>query len=188
MSAQGIECSHPGRAAVKWMRRLSGKKGTEFSPRVPIISQIFPFCLLFRVISYLRHCCGTRIFKFGPILSHSCFSWRLGGPCLCACRLTPDGAQLGRNRDRVLFIEHMIIRYRKPKGLASGKCHLDIQMRLPWSYKRVFDSRAAIDQKGTGLPEYATQTPKHCPAIQIRYNVRTQNGLIRSMRINQRCC
>ena len=93
VSAQGIECSYPGRAAVKWMRRLSGKKGTEFSPRVPIISQIFPFCPLFRVISYLRHCCGTRIFKFGPIVSHSCFSWCLGRPCLCGCWLTPAGAQ-----------------------------------------------------------------------------------------------
>ena len=62
------------------MRRLSGKNRTEFSPRVPIDSQIFPFCPLFRVISYLRHCGGTRFFKFGPIVSHSCFSWGLGRP------------------------------------------------------------------------------------------------------------
>ena len=40
VSAQGIECSYPGRADVKWMRILSGKKGTEFSPRVPIDSHI----------------------------------------------------------------------------------------------------------------------------------------------------
>ena len=70
MSAQGIEYSYPGRADVKWMRRLSGKNRTEFSPRVPIDSQIFPFCPLIRVISYLRHCCGTRIFKFGSIRFH----------------------------------------------------------------------------------------------------------------------
>ena len=93
VSAQGIEYSYPGRATVKWMRRLSGKNRTEFFPRIPTDSQIFPFCLLFRVISYLRHCSGTSFFKFGPIVSHSCFSWRLGGPCLCGCRLTPDGAQ-----------------------------------------------------------------------------------------------
>ena len=113
------------------MRSLSGRKGTEFSPRVPIDSQIFPFCPLFRVISYLRRCSGTRIFKFGPIVSHSCFSWRLGGPCLCGCRLTPAGAQCGRHKDRALFIEHMILYYRNPKGLPSGKCHLDVQMRWP---------------------------------------------------------
>ena len=75
-----------------------GKKGTEFSPRVPIDSHIFPFCQLIRVISYLRHCSGTRIFKFGPIPSHSRFSWRLGSPCLCGCRLTPAGAQRDINR------------------------------------------------------------------------------------------
>ena len=63
MSAQGIECSYPVRADVKWMRSLRGKKGTEFSPRVPIISQIFPFCLLFRVISYLRHCKWDKDFQ-----------------------------------------------------------------------------------------------------------------------------
>ena len=91
VSAQGIEYSYPGRADVKWMRILSGKKGTEFSPRVPIDSQIFPFCPEIRVISYLRHCGGTRFFKFGPIVSHSCFSWRLGRPCLCGCRMTPAG-------------------------------------------------------------------------------------------------
>ena len=93
MSAQGIECNYPGRVDVKWMRGLSGEKGTEFSPRIPIDSHILPFCLLIRVISYLRHCCGTRIFKFGPIVSHSCFSRRLGRPCLCGCWLTPAGAQ-----------------------------------------------------------------------------------------------
>ena len=52
------------------MRGLSGKNRTEFSPRVPIDSQIFPFCPLIRVISYLRHCGGTRFFKFGPIRFH----------------------------------------------------------------------------------------------------------------------
>ena len=52
------------------MRRLSGKNRTEFSPRVPIDSQIFPFCPLIRVISYLRHCGGTRFFKFGSIRFH----------------------------------------------------------------------------------------------------------------------
>ena len=70
VSAQGIEFSYPGRADVKWMRRLSGKNRTEFSPRVPIDSQIFPFCPLIRVISYLRNCSGTRFFKFGPIRFH----------------------------------------------------------------------------------------------------------------------
>ncbi len=93
MSAQGIECSYPGRAAVKLMRRLSGKKGTEFSPRVPIISQIFPFCPLFRVISYLRHCKWDKIFQ---IRSH-CVPFLLflafGQAMLCGCRLTPAGAQ-----------------------------------------------------------------------------------------------
>ena len=92
MSAQGIECSYPRRADVRWMRSLSGKKGIEFSPRVPIDSHIFPFCQLIRVISYLRHCSGTRFFKFGPIVSHSCFSWRLGRPCLHLSADTSRGA------------------------------------------------------------------------------------------------
>ena len=70
MSAQGIECSYPGRADVRLRRRLSGKNRTEFSPRVPIDSHIVPFCPEIRVISYLRHRIGTRIFKFGPIVPH----------------------------------------------------------------------------------------------------------------------
>ena len=60
MSAQGIECSYPGRADVRWIRSLSRKKGTEFLPRVPIDSHIVPFCPEIRVISYLRHCIWTR--------------------------------------------------------------------------------------------------------------------------------
>ena len=67
MSAQGIEYSYAGRADVKWMRRLSGKNRTEFSPRVPIDSQILPFCPLSRVISYLRHCGGTRFSNSVPL-------------------------------------------------------------------------------------------------------------------------
>ena len=63
MSAQGFECGYPGRADVKWMRILSRKKGTEFFPRVPIDSQILPFCPLFRVISYLRPCRWDKIFQ-----------------------------------------------------------------------------------------------------------------------------
>ena len=51
----------------------------------------------------------TRIFNFGPIVSHSCFSWRLGGPCLRGCRLTPAVAQRCLHRDGALFIERMII-------------------------------------------------------------------------------
>ena len=37
----------------------------------PTRSHIVPFCPEIRVISYLRQCIGTRIFNFGPIVSHS---------------------------------------------------------------------------------------------------------------------
>ena len=119
MSAQGIEYSFPGRADVKSMRRLSGKNRTEFSPLVPIDSQIFPFCPLIRVISYLRHCGGTRFFKFGPIRSHSCFSWRLGRPCLCACRLdTSRGAVRPQQASSTIYRTHDHI-LSKTKGLGK---------------------------------------------------------------------
>ena len=52
-------------------QKFEQEKGTEFLPRVPIDSHIVPFCPEIRVISYLGHCIGTRIFNFGPIVSHS---------------------------------------------------------------------------------------------------------------------
>ena len=129
------------------MRGLSGKNRTEFSPRVPIDSQIFPFCQLIRVISYLRHCGGTRFFKFGPHSVPLCpipaFPGVWAGHASAGCRAdTSRGAvrpaQASSTIDRTH--DHMLS---KSKGLGKR------QMLSG------FPNAIALGLRGIGLDEAA---------------------------------